>query len=462
MAALQLDEVAREMDGKILQGSLSLVFQKFNIDSRLTEPGELFFAIVAKRNGHDFIPSAADRGAAGAVISQMIPSPKKDFALVEVKNTIDALQKLAKGVLRDQKTQVVAITGSIGKTTTKEFTFSMLSPKFSVLKSEGNLNNHLGLALSLLKLRAEHEVAVLEMGASARGEIKLLTQIAPPDIAVVTNINPVHLEFFKSMEEIARAKKEILEGTKEGGMAILNYDDPLVREIGRDWKGQKVFFGFSPECDVQASNIQPRGFEGLDFELRYGRKSGRVRFPLLYESYLSNLLAAVSVAYALSLPFELIVEQTNSLKPFPLRGTLIQLRKKIKVIDDSYNSNPKALEEALKGLSRLPAKRKVAVLGDMLELGEKEKEFHIQAGKQLVRWGWDLLVTIGTLSLHLAEGAKSSGMKEDHIVSFSHSEEAASNIESLIEAGDLVLVKGSRAVKTERIVEKLKEKLKES
>jgi len=462
MAALRLNEVAREMDGKILQGSLSLVFQKFNIDSRLTEPGELFFAIVAKRNGHDFIPSAADKGAAGAVISQMIPSPKKDFALVEVKNTVEALQKLAKGVLRDQKTQVVAITGSIGKTTTKEFTFSMLSPKFSVLKSEGNLNNHLGLALSLLKLRAAHEVAVLEMGASARGEIKLLTQIAPPDIAVVTNINPVHLEFFKSVEEIARAKKEILEGTKEGGMAILNYDDPLVREIGRDWKGQKVFFGFSPECDVQASNIQHRGFEGLDFELRYGWKSGRVRFPLLYESYLSNLLAAVSVAYALSLPFELIVKQTNSLKPIPLRGTLIQLRKKIKVIDDSYNSNPKALEEALKGLSRLPSKRKVAVLGDMLELGEKEKAFHIQAGKQVVQWGWDRLVTIGTLSLYLAEGAKSSGMKEDHIVSFSHSEEAASNIESLIEAGDLVLVKGSRAVKTERIIEKLEEKLKES
>jgi UDP-N-acetylmuramoyl-tripeptide--D-alanyl-D-alanine ligase len=450
------------MEGKILKGSPSLVFQKFNIDSRLTEPGELFFAIIAKRNGHDFIPSAADKGAAGAVISQMIPSPKKDLALVEVKNTVEALQKLAKGVLRDQKTQVVAITGSIGKTTTKEFTFSMLSPRFSVLKSEGNLNNHLGLALSLLKLRAEHEMAVLEMGASARGEIKLLTQIAPPDIAVITNVNPVHLEFFKNVEEIARAKKEILEGTKEGGIAILNFDDPLVREMGRDWKGQKVFFGFSPECDVQASNIQHRSFEGMDFELRYGWKSGRVRFPFLYESYLSNLLAAASVAYALSFPFELIMKQTSSLKPLPLRGTLIQLRKKIKVIDDSYNSNPKALEEALKGLSRLPSKRKVAVLGDMLELGEKEKEFHFQAGKQVVQWGWDLLITIGDLSLHTAEGAKSSGMRNDHIVSFANSEEAATNIESLIEEGDLILVKGSRAVKTERIVEKLKEKLEES
>jgi len=444
------------MGGKILQGSHSLSFHKFNIDSRLTEPGELFFALVAERNGHDFIPAAVKKGASGAVVSRKIAIPDKDFALIQVKDTLEALHKLAGQVLSEHPVKVIGITGSIGKTTTKEFTWRLLSRSLNVLKSEGNFNNQLGVPLSLLKLTDKHEVAVLEMAMSAPGEIRTLTQIAPPDIAIITNIKPVHLQFFNSIEEIALAKKEILEGAKNDGTAVLNGDDSLVKKIAEDWKGRKILFGLSAECEVRAQNIQKTGWEGMSFELRYGNREEKISLPFFYESHLYNFLAAAAAAKALSVPFEDILPQIITLKLMPNRGTLVRLTKNIKLIDDSYNSNPAALEAALKALTPLPSKRKIAVLGDMLELGEKEIEYHIQAGKQAAEWGWDILVTVGILSQHMAEGALSSGMRADQIFSFKNSEEAAEKISTLVQEGDLVLVKASRKIETEKIVERLK------
>ena len=444
------------MGGKILQGSHSLSFHKFNIDSRLTEPGELFFALVAERNGHDFIPAAVKKGASGAVVSRKIAIPDKDFALIQVKDTLEALHKLAGQVLSEHPVKVIGITGSIGKTTTKEFTWRLLSRSLNVLKSEGNFNNQLGVPLSLLKLTDKHEVAVLEMAMSAPGEIRTLTQIAPPDIAIITNIKPVHLQFFNSIEEIALAKKEILEGAKNDGIAVLNGDDSLVKKIAEDWKGRKILFGLSAECEVRAQNIQKTGWEGMSFELRYGNREEKISLPIFYESHLYNFLAAAAAAKALSVPFEDILPQIITLKLMPNRGTLVRLTKNIKLIDDSYNSNPAALEAALKALTPLPSKRKIAVLGDMLELGEKEIEYHIQAGKQAAEWGWDILVTVGILSQHMAEGALSSGMRTDQVFSFKNSEEAAGELSLLLQEGDLVLVKASRKIETEKIVERLK------
>ncbi len=456
MVNLRLSETAEKMGGKILQGSHSLSFHKFNIDSRLTEPGELFFALEAQRNGHDFVPAAVKKGASGAVVSHKITIPDKDIALIQVNDTLEALQKLAAQVLSEHHVKVIGITGSIGKTTAKEFTFRLLSQNLSVLKSEGNFNNQLGVPLSLLKLTDKHEVAVLEMAMSAPGEIRTLTRIAPPDIAVITNIKPVHLQFFNSIEEIALAKKEILEGTKDGGLAVLNGDDPLVTKIAEDWKGKKILFGLSAQCEVRAQNIQNMGWEGMSFELKYGNREEKISLPFFYESHLYNFLAASAAAKALSVPFEDILPQIITLKLMPNRGTLVRLAKNIKLIDDSYNSNPAALEAALKALTPLPSKRKIAVLGDMLELGEKEVEFHIQAGRNVAEWGWDILVTVGVLSQHMAEGALSSGMGADQIFSFKSSEEAAGEILPLLEEGDLVLVKSSRKIQIEKIVERLK------
>jgi len=445
------------MKGEILQGPPSLSFHTFNIDSRLSEPGELFFALVAERNGHDFITQAADKGASGAVISQKIIPPFDDFALIKVPNTLEALHELAQNTLIELPVKVVGITGSIGKTTTKEFTSALLEKRFKVLKSEGNFNNHLGLPLSVLRLREDHEIAVLEMGMSHAGEIKSLTQIAPPDVAVITNVKPVHLEFMKTITNIADAKKEILAGMKPNGTAILNGDDPWVNKISSAWKGEKVFFGFSKNWDISAQNIQKTGLNGMSFELNYGGQRKKVVLPSFYDSTLSNFLAAVAVAFTFSVPIEDINERSAQLKPAPKRGTVSLLEKAKTLIDDSYNSNPVALEVTLKSVAELRAKRKIAVLGDMLELGEDSVKYHVSAGKQVVESGFDLLVTVGPLSKHMADGAREKGMPKERIHTFENSQEAAKSLGGLLEHGDLIFVKGSRGIKMEYIIEQLKE-----
>ena len=407
---------------------------------------------MAERNGHLFIPDALKKGAAGAVLSHDIPPVDKAIVLLHVKDTTMALQILAQKVLMDSHCQVVGITGSNGKTTTKEFTSLLLSEKFTVLKSKGNFNNHLGLPLSLLNLTPKHEIAVLEMGMSHKGEIQALTQIAPPDVAVILNIKPVHLEYFESIEDIALAKKEILLGTKPEGTAVLNAEDRRVLDIAKDWTGKKILFGLSGQCDIRAREIKKLGMEGMVFQLIYGSDSAEVKLPFLYDSYLENFLAAVGVACAYSVPLQNILDRIQNLEPFTQRGVHHRLEGDTHLIDDSYNSNPAALETALKSLAAAPCQRKIAVLGDMLELGKQEAEFHRQAGRTVVRNNWDLLITVGPLSRHTAEGALLEGLKKENIISFDNSIEAAEKINELIRKGDLVLIKGSRGIKMEKIV----------
>ena len=462
MAELRLDQMAEMTGGTILQGPPERVFRDFNIDSRRTTAGELFFAIVARRDGHEFVAGAAERGAAGAVVSRSVPTVGGDFALLQVPDTLGALQLLAKKILEDRSLKVVGITGSVGKTTTKEFTAAILSRKFQVLKSEGNFNNHLGLALTLLRLEPRHDAAVLEMGMSAPGEIRTLAEIAPPDVAVITNVSPVHLEFLKTMEAIAAAKKEILEGMRTDGIAVLNGDDPFVEQIAQARNGRKIFFGLSRGCDIRVESLQRLGYDGFKFDLVLDGDRRRIRFPFLSETYIYDLLAAVGVGRALSLSLDEIEQGIRDLKPCPKRGLLLRLAKKIVVVDDSYNSNPRALEAALRNYAALPARRRVAVLGDMLELGQAAAKFHEDAGLQAARSGWDLLVTVGPLSRHMAKGARLAGMGMDKLHSFAASEDAAAQVPALLREGDLVLVKGSRGIRTETIVEALKETFKET
>ncbi len=461
MAKLRLEDIARRMGGRILRGSPALTFRAFGIDSRLTVPGELFFAIMDRRDGHDFVSAAAGRGAAGAVVSRPVPVQGPDFAMIEVEDTVAALQALARSVLEENPARIVGVTGSIGKTTTKEFAAELLSCRFRVLKSQGNFNNRLGLALSLLRLEKGHEVAVLEMGMSAPGEIRALTAIAPPDVAVITNIHPVHLQFFKGMEEIALAKKEILDGAGKGATAVLNGDSPLVLKIAADWKGPRVTFGLGPECDVRAESILRKGYDGLEFLLAYADEKARVDFPFLNESFVPDFLAAAAVCRALGLTLAEIRPKIAGLRPSSMRGVLVELGGGVRLCDDSYNSNPRALEAALKSLGSLPASRKVAVLADMLELGEDEREFHRQAGAAVARWGWDVLVAVGSLAAHIAEEAATAGLPRKSILTFPDAATAAGRINDIVRDGDLVLVKGSRGMRMEVIVEKLKTRGKE-
>ena len=461
MAVLRLDEIARIAGGTILRGSPALSFGSYGIDSRLSVPGSLFFAVPGSRDGHDFVAAAAGNGAAGAIVTRPVAVADPAFGLVQVRDTVAALQALAREVLVRRPVRVVGITGSVGKTTTKEFTAALLAPRFRVLKSEGNYNNYLGLALTLLRLEPGDSAAVLEMGMSAPGEIRALTRIAPPDVAVITNVSPVHLQFFSGLEEIARAKKEILDGAKPGAAAVLNGDDPLVMDIAADFPGRKLTFGREPSCDVRAEALVPRGYAGFEFVLHYGPESGRVAFPCVNEAAVANLLAAAAVSLSFGLPFDEIRPAIRGLKPFAMRGAVFEAGGGIRVYDDSYNSNPRALDAALKSLAALPAARKVAVLADMLELGEGEREFHRRAGATVARAGWDVLVAVGPLAALIAEGAAGAGLGPAAIHRFDDAGSAAAAIAGIVRDGDLVLVKGSRGMKTEAVVEALKARGKE-
>ena len=464
MAELRLNELAARMKGTVIRGNPERLFNAFGIDSRMTKPGELFFAIRGLRDGQAFVADAQAKGASGAVVSaaEGFGPLDADFALIRVADTTAALQNLASGVVKDYNPRVVGITGSVGKTTTKEFTASLLGRKYRVLKSEGNFNNHLGLALSLLRLEKEHQVAVLEMAMSAAGEIRLLTRIAPPDIAVITNINPVHLAFFDSLKAIAQAKKEILDGAKKSAKAVLNADDPLVTDMVKGFRGDTIAFGLSEGCVIRAESITFQGLDGLRFTLKYGSRRAEIRLPFLTEGYLQNFLAACGAAYAMTLGLEEIVARSAELKPFSRRGSVHRLSRGIVLVDDSYNSNPRALVTALRGLGRLPSKRKIAVLGDMLELGPQETEFHIQAGQETVAAGWQWLVTVGPLCRSAARAARQAGLDPGHVLSFDDADEASRAIPAMLRPEDLVLVKGSHGMRMDNIADSILEAFKES
>lgn len=462
MARLTLSEIARLTEGQLLQGQPSSVAESFSFDSRTITPGAFFFALSGKRDGHDFVAEAASKGAVGACVSRQINGLPGSFGLIKVADTLKAWQKLASRVLEKSRIKIIGITGSTGKTTTKEFTAALLGSRLKVIKTIGNFNNQIGLPYSILNAGEYYQAAVLEMGMSQPGEISALTEIAPPDVAVITGIAPVHLEFFNSLEEIALAKKEILDGAKEGATAILNGDDPLVRKMAENYqKGKIIYFGIHPSSQVRAKNIRHLGLEGISFELLYGQEKAEIKVAFLHEGLIHNLLAACAVCLALKLKLEDIRPVIPELKPLEHRGQIIRLKNEITLFDDSYNSNPVALEKALKSLTRVKAQRKIAVLGDMLELGPAEVEFHQEAGRQVAETGWDYLLTVGEKARHMVSGAVANGFNRANISSFLTAEEAAQWLKNFLKPGDFVLVKASHGLALDQIVSLLRKELEE-
>ncbi len=455
MPELKIYEIAELMGGRILQGNPEILAKGYSIDSRTIKDGELFFALKGERDGHDFLMDALKKGGVGAVVSKRVEIPEINKAIIYVEDTLKALQNLAKKIVDRVKPKIVGITGSVGKTTVKENTFNLLSKFKKCIKSPGNLNNHIGLPLSILNINVEDEIAILEMAMSSRGEIRFLTEIAPPDVSVITNINPVHLQFFNSIEDIAFAKKEILDGTKKGGVAVLNGDDPFVRKISMDFKGDKIFFGEGEENQLKIQNIKRDGEFGIEFTIDlYGEKE-RFKLKPVTKPIILNILPAVGVASAFGLKLKDISPYIHDSKPFKMRGEIFFLGKMI-LIDDSYNSNPKALATMLEELSHIKGKRKIAVLGDMLELGEKEDEFHREMGRIVEKHRIDVLITVGRLAFLIGDEALKFGMKRENVYFFSDSQSASKFIKEFVEDGDVILVKGSRGVKMEIISEKLK------
>ena len=446
----------------------------YSIDSRTVRAAELFFAIRGENyDGHRFVADAIASRALAAVVSRdFLDSdagrqidPHK-AALILVDDTLSALQLLAYTVLKSWKGDVVAITGSLGKTTTKEMIAAMLARIGRVVKTSGNLNNYYGLPLSVLKMEsdgkhaADFDYAVLEMGMNHKGEIARLAEIAPPQVGVITIVAPAHLEFFNSIDEIAKAKAEMVGGIIAGGAAVLNADDERVARMGAMRNDiTNLTFGIEHNADVMASDIQPEGVKGSSFLLttRQGQIGARVPLPGRHNIY--NALAAATVADLYETPLEEIAAALAETPAPKMRGEVVLFVDGLALIDDSYNSNPRALFEMVSTVcANQQHNRKIVVAGEMLELGLSAAELHREAGRQMARLGVDKLIGVRGLAEEMVLGAREAGMSEEAAVFAATPEEAAQLLICEARAGDLILVKGSRGVKTEIVVERLRQR----
>ena len=432
------------------------VAQAYSIDSRTIKQGELFFAVTGERlDGHDFVASALQKGASGAVVQHDRADRFPDKTrLLFVDDTLVALQTLATAVRKVWGKPLIGVTGSAGKTTTKEAIAHVLSAHQRVLKSEGNFNNHFGLPLMLLKLEPEHDLAVIEMGMSHAGEIRALAKIAQPEIEVVTNVAPVHLEFFDSIAGIARAKYELVESLPSNGTAVLNADDEYVCQFGRDFKGRVIKYGIKSMADVRAENLESRGTEGSEFDVIVGDTREHASIQLVGEHNILNALAAVSVGLACGMKPSESVTALASLPPADKRGQVLQLGN-ITVVNDCYNSNPKALNAMVDALATMKAQRRIVVAGEMLELGPAAEELHRLSGRHIAEKKIDILVGVRGLAQAIVDGAKDGGTSA---IFTATPEEAGEWLARETRDGDVVLLKASRGVKLEKALETWKAK----
>jgi UDP-N-acetylmuramoyl-tripeptide--D-alanyl-D-alanine ligase len=446
--------------GTLVCGKRVAAFSSISIDTRSLNPGDLFFAIRGpKDDGHKHIPAALGKGAVGAVVeSDYDPAGfPADRLLLKVGNTHRALKDIAREVRRAWRGSLIAITGSMGKTTTKEFAAHVLQTEFSVYRSPGNYNNLFGLPLALFALSSDDHIGIFEMGMSARGEIAEMCRIATPDIGIITNIAPVHLTFFSSVDEIAQAKGELAGGLPPGGTLVYNADDPRVREIAAKFGGPKISFGLSAAADVRADEIETVGLQETRFRLSCFGFSRRAAVPLLGTHYLMNALPAAALAHHYRIDLDQIVESLRHLSQAPMRGQILRFREGFTVIDDSYNSNPQALMrmvETVAGIS--PCKRRILVAGEMLELGKDADALHYSCGSWAAKHGFDMVVAVQGSAKELARGAVEGGVPESQVHFFTEVNPANDFVTRDIRPGDVVLIKGSRGVRLEKVVQALR------
>ena len=429
----------------------------YSIDSRTVAPGELFFAVRGERlDGHDFVDAALKRGAVAAVVSRALVATLPDAALAVplliAEDPLLALQALAAHVRRQWGRRVVAVTGSAGKTTTKEAVAAALGAKFNVLKSQGNLNNNFGLPLQLLRLEPEHEFAVVEMGMNHAGEIAALALIASPDWGVVTNVGTAHVENFADGQAgIARAKFELVAALPANGVAFLNSDDAYVSQFGRNFLGHAVYFGSGPIADPQLLE-QSEDLEGLHLKFRAGEREGELTLRMLGAHNALNALAGLAVALEAGVDLDAAVAALAKLTAGDKRGQLVEIGGAT-ILNDCYNSNPEALSSMIRTLAGRPAGRRILVAGEMLEQGEHGPALHAACGRAAAEAGLDLVVGVGGNAEHLAAAACAGGVAA---LFLSNAKAAGLWLLQNIEPGDVVLVKGSRGVHLEQAIEIVK------
>lgn len=460
MLKFSVADVARATGGNVWPSESDGIVSAVVTDSRATGPGSLFIALRGKRfDGHDFIADAIQAGAAAVMIEKSAHSRVQavlrttDTSAVLVDDTLHALQSLA-GWYRSRFTvPVVGVTGSNGKTTTKDLIAAVLGTRFPVHATHANLNNEIGVPLTVLQMDRKHRGLVVEMGMRARGEIRQLAQIVRPTIGVVTNVGPVHVEFLGNLAGVAAAKAELVEQLPAHGVAVLNGDDPYVAAMAAQTDAQVVTFGLNPNVDVQAYDVVSLGFEGMAFRVRTPLGELNVRTSLLGEHNVYNALATIAAAQACGLTSKEIEAGLANVRLSGMRLEVIKLSGDIAIVNDAYNASPASMRAALQTLRQLPGKRKAAVLGDMLELGELAQREHEAIGRQAVASGVNRLIVVGRWAEAVAAAARSAGMSADAIMCCDDADDAARAVAAWMSEHDVILVKASRGLQLERVVD---------
>jgi len=456
---LTVRDILVAVKGKLLSGGMDDIMTGVSTDTRKIKNGELFLAIKGgKFDGHSFILDAVSKGAGGILVQEggitnanfKLP----DVSFISVNDSIKALGDIGNFHRSRFNIPVIGITGSNGKTTTKEMTSAILSKKFNVLKNFGTENNNIGVPITLMRLNSEHNIAVLEMGTNHLGEIKRLSEIARPTTAIITNIGPSHLEYLEDMDTVLKAKVEMLEYMSEGSRLILNADDEYLKKIKTGMK--TVWFGFDKEADFYADkiNLEP---DGITFKLN-GKWD--ISLGVLGRHNVYNALSAIACAWDFGISIEDI---KDALKEFRAPSMRMNIKKfgDIKIINDTYNANPQSMKQAIESLRDMATEgRKILIAGDMLELGTFSGRFHHLVGKQAAESGIDLIVAVGKLAEHISNGAQEAGMSARKIKLCGLTKEAREKVPSLIKKGDTILIKGSRAMRMEEIVEDIETQFK--
>jgi len=450
-------DLIKVTEGTLAEGTKQRRCSGISIDTRTISEGQAFIALAGINfDGHDFIPRAIELGATVIIYADAgkVQTFEKNITYIKVKNTVQALGAIARFHRQKFDIPVIAVTGSSGKTTTKEMIAWVLSSKFTVLKNKGTQNNLIGVPLTLLQIHSKHDICVVEMGTNRMGEIKQLTQIACPSIGVITNIGPAHLEFLKDLKGVYKEKIELLRNLSHPGIAFLNKADVILGKLSRIRSRSFFFFGINKECDLKATEITYKA-NSISFLLN-GVHPFEVRHCALHA--VSNALSAIGCGFLFGLDANVIKERIASFDSPDMRLKEVRL-KKCTIFDDTYNSNPQSLKQAIDVLCRQETQgRKILVMGDMLELGEKSEEFHVYFGRYVSKKSIDILVTMGKFSKSTAESAKDSGMNTATVYHFDDTHAVVEFLHTCVKEGDVLLVKGSRSMRMERIVSFFKER----
>lgn len=460
------EEILLATGGKIVREGSDVVFGKVITDSGKVEKGAVFIALRGERfDGHDFLRDAVRRGAACLVVHKRPGfAHLKGATVIQVRDTLQALGDLAHHRRETVAPEVLAITGSNGKTTTKEMVAAILERasiegrllRGRVLKTEGNFNNLVGLPLTLLSLRGRDKVAVLELGTSHPGEIRRLTEIANPNIGLITSVAPAHLAGLSSLAGVAREKGDLFRGMNGSGLAVVNLDDPWVRRLGERFKGNKITYGEGGEVSGEAR--KSLGMRGMEFTLRVGRERQRIRLRLAGDHNFFNAVGAAAMAYGFGADLEAVRMGLEAVKPMPMRMSLERWRG-IGIINDCYNANPDSMQAAIRTLAHVEGrKEKIAILGDMLELGRESRKRHLELGKQVGLYRIDRLYLLGRQVHRVKEGALLAGMAEGRVFIGKNHRDIARMVRSQARRGDWLLLKGSRGMKMEKVLGALKER----